>query len=245
MENKFNDTFFCVKASELRVDDSFMKNLPKTEAERELMISLVVFITQGAKDFYCFKRDPLIADVEVVHRHIVVAEPLKGLSYYEWEKVARSLDYDRNSRIGAKREYVLLLGVLIKKLVRSGWTIEDAWDVVCNNPKKLFECNIESEEISILINILKTCKILSVSTYDKRQDVAFYVVKTNKSLLSFDDITYNISEYDSVMDMYFSDYIPPSTGNPFQQQLNELSREATDVKGEIREEIAWIVMDVK
>ena len=44
---------------------------------------------------------------------------------------------ERASRLGIKTEYIAFLGVLIKKLVDSGWKVDDAWDAVCNDSKKL------------------------------------------------------------------------------------------------------------
>lgn len=243
MKNKFNDALFRVKASNLSIEDAFMKKLPKTENERDLMISLAILM-QDAKDFYCFKRQSFVDGIGMVAGYNIIPDSLDGLSYNQWNETARGLDYDRNSRIASKKEYILLLGVLIKDLVNAGWAIDGAWEAVCEIPDKLFKSGETKGDIPALIDIVKSSKMLATTFPEKLSDVvAFYVVQTDKNLYNFSSVRYQMSEYDQVMHDYFRDYIPPATGNPFQAQLDELSTEALDVKEEKREEIAWIVMD--
>ena len=44
---------------------------------------------------------------------------------------------ERGSRLGTSTEYISFLGVLIKKLVYSGWEVSSAWDAVCNDSYEL------------------------------------------------------------------------------------------------------------
>ena len=242
MENKFNDALFLVKASKLSIEDAFMKNLPKTENERDLMINLAVTM-QGAKDFVCFKRQTFVDGVGMILGYDIIPGHIKYASYNDWNNIARWWDNGTNARISSKKEYTLLLGVLIKELVKSGWSVEDAWDAVCNNSKRLFDAKELTGDLAILINIIKSPKMLKPTFHENVSDIAFYVAKTDTNLYDFSSVTYEKSEYDLVIDMYFRDYTPPATGNPYQDELDKLSREVKDVKSEKREEIAWIVMD--
>lgn len=243
MKNKFNDAFFLVKASKLSAEDAFMKKLPKTDSERDLMISLAV-LSQDAKDFYCFKRQCFVDGIGMIAGYNIIPDSLEGLSYNHWYEIARDLEYDSNSRVASKREYNLLLGVLIKELVNADWSTEDAWDAVCNNSDKLFKSGEVEGDIPILIDIVKSSKMIAPNFHEKASNIAFYVAQTDKNLYNFSCVTYEMSEYDIVMETYFKDYTPPATGNPYQEELDKLSKEVKDVKEEKRKEIAWIVMDV-
>lgn len=242
MENKFNDMLFLVDASNLSVDDYFMKTLPETDNERDLMISLAI-LSQDAKDFYCFKKQSFVEGIGMIAGYNIIPNSLDGLSYNQWYETARNLDYDSNPRIASKKEYTLLLGVLIKELVNAGWGKECAWDAVCNNSDKLFRYAEITGDVPTLIDIVKSSKMLTPTFFKNASDIAFYVVQTDKNLYDFSPVTYEKSEYDLVMDSYFRDYTPPATGNPYQEELDKLSKDAPDVKAEKRKEIAWIVMD--
>lgn len=242
MKNNFNDGLFLVKASKLNVEGAFMKRLPKTDSERDLMIALAVLM-QDAKDFYCFKRQTFVDSIGMVVGYNIIPDSLEGLSYNQWVAIARGLDYDKNSRIGSKREYILLLGVLLKELVNDGWSIDDAWEAVCNSTDMLLKSCETKGDIPILIDIVKTSKMLALTSRDNESNSAFYVTHTEKDFYNFSRVESEKSEYDIVMDSYFRDYTPPSTGNPYQEELDKLSKDAPDVKAEKRKEIAWIVMD--
>lgn len=242
MKNKFNDVLFRVNASSLSVEADFMKNFPKTDNERDLMIGLAI-ASQDARDFFCFKRQTFADGIGMILGYDIISKPLEYASYSEWEHIARWWDFDSNTRISSKREYTLLLGVLISELVKCGWDRELAWDAVCNDSEKLFRFAEMTGDVPELIDIVKSPKMLRPTFQENVSDIAFYVVKTEKNLYDFSPVTYEKSEYDMVMDTYFGDYTPPVTGNPYQEELDKLSRDVKDVKAEKRKEIAWIVMD--
>ena len=64
-------------------------------------------------------------------------KPAVGKSYNWWFDTAKKYDPSRNSRLGTRLEYGAFLGVLIKKLVEEGKSVEWAWNAVCNDSKEL------------------------------------------------------------------------------------------------------------
>ena len=93
-------------------------------------------ISSGVSDFYRPKLDPSL-DSQGKICYQPGLRPAVGKSYNWWEKNAKEFCPERKSRLGTKSEYVAFLGVLIKKLVASGWSIADAWNAVCNDSREL------------------------------------------------------------------------------------------------------------
>jgi len=241
MEKKISNDVLLIKASELSVNDSFMNYLPKTHAERKLMISLVEIISKSRpKNFYCFIHEPSYSDDGFMVSGTLIPCSQKGVTFYEWEKISKELAPGNKSRIGVKREFILMLGVAIKLLIKIGWEEEEAWNAICNNPEKIMQSTDNSPEILFLKNLLKTHVMIDVDSYG---DTAFHLVDTGKNFFNFYDVDYQISEYDYVVDNYFNDYTFPCGKSPFQDTLDSLSKEAPDVKDEKRNAIAWIIMD--
>ena len=166
------DAFVLVEASKLSLRDEFMKHKPKTEREERFKKQLTDAIKKGIKDFWRPKYDPSFNEEQTGICHVEGKRPAVGKSYNWWNKVAKAFCPERHSRLGTKSEYVAFLGVLIKKLVESGWEVEDAWRAVCcdsrelghywNSPnvKNAFE-DTGSREICGFFDLANTCKILA------------------------------------------------------------------------------------
>lgn len=173
VSGKTEDIFVLVEASKLSLSDKFMKYKPKTAEERNFKELLTKAIKRGLSDFYRPKYDPSFRNEDSPEIEFVAGKrPAVGHSYNWWEKTAKEFKPERHSRLGTKFEYVAFLGVLIKKLVDNGWTIEKAWDAVCNDSKELghywnsenaqhcFE-NTGSREICGFCDLANTFKILA------------------------------------------------------------------------------------
>jgi len=165
------DLIALVEASKLSLTDDFMQHIPETEEEAEFKKLLVSAIEKGIPDFYRPRLDPSFnKDGEICFE--VGLKPAVEKSYDFWEDKAKSFWPEHNSRLGTKDEYVAFLGVLIKKLVASGWSVEEAWEAVCNNSFRLgcylntntLDRVIEptgSREIAGFFDLANTYKILA------------------------------------------------------------------------------------
>jgi len=127
-----------IKASSLSLDDEFMQHIPTTKGEERLKDWLKSVISKKIKDFCRPVIDPgwnyrgkLI--------YITGLRPMLGKSYSWWANNAEKAfsDWGGKARLGTKDEYIAFCGVLIKKLVSNGWSVDDAWDAVCNDSSKL------------------------------------------------------------------------------------------------------------
>lgn len=130
-----NETFMLVEASKLSLNDSFMQYEPKTDKERKFKLLLEQAIKRGLKDFKRPKYDPSFCGDGICYES--GKAPAVGKSYNWWNQVAKKFKPEYNSRLGTMTEYVAFLGVLIKQLVESGWSVEEAWNAVCNDSKEL------------------------------------------------------------------------------------------------------------
>lgn len=133
-----NETFMLVEASKLSLNDKFMQYEPKEDDGRVLQYKrlLTKAIKSGLlKDFWRPKCDPSFNEGGICYES--GKKPAVGKSYNWWSQVAKRFKPEYNSRLGTKTDYVAFLGVLIKKLVENGWTVERAWNAVCNDSKEL------------------------------------------------------------------------------------------------------------
>lgn len=128
--------FKLVPASQLSLEDGWMKHQPKTEAERNFKELVETAIKRGLKDFWRPVCDPSFDD-----NGRICYEPGKmpavGENYNWWAKTAKEFKPEKESRLGTKTEYIAFLAVLIKELVNSGKSVKWAWNAVCNNSKEL------------------------------------------------------------------------------------------------------------
>ena len=166
------DAFVLVEASKLSLDDEFMKYEPQTKREKEFKEQLTETIKKGIKDFWRPKYDPSFNEEGTGICFVAGKKPAIEKSYNWWNKAARAFCPERHSRLGTKSEYVAFLGVLIKKLVESGWKVEEAWNAVCCDSRELghyrhsknamrdFE-DTGSREICGFFDLANTYKILA------------------------------------------------------------------------------------
>lgn len=137
LENHGNFTqFVLVKASSLSLADAFMKYEPEAWIAQEFKKTLTEVIKEGVHDFYRPNMDPSF-DSHGKICYQAGLEPAVGKSYNWWEKNAKDFCPERKSRLGTMSEYVAFIGVLLKKLVESGWSIADAWNAVAYDSKNL------------------------------------------------------------------------------------------------------------
>ena len=136
-QENLQDVFVLVEASKLSLDDEFMKHEPKTEREETFKEQLTEAIKKGVKDFWRPKYDPSFNEEGTGICYVEGKEPALFEAYDWWKEVARAFCPERRSRLGTKSEYVAFLGVLIKKLIESGWKVEEAWSAVCNDSSEL------------------------------------------------------------------------------------------------------------
>jgi hypothetical protein len=137
MQKKHNNVgCILVEASKLSLTDDFMNYQPKTLREEMLKESISKAITIGTKDFHRPIMDPSYANKACDIIHYKAGEsPATEKSYNFWKETLK--DPDSRWCFGTKSQYVSFLGVLIKMLVAKEWTVEEAWDAICNDSKKL------------------------------------------------------------------------------------------------------------
>lgn len=128
--------FKLVPASQLSLEDDFLKYSPKTKKEQNFKNRVETAIKSGLKDFWRPVYDPSFYNyVRICYEPGKM--PAVGKSYNWWAKTANEFKPEQGSRLGTKSEYVAFLAVLIKELVNSGKSVEWAWNAVCNNSKEL------------------------------------------------------------------------------------------------------------
>lgn len=172
IETMISETFVLVEASKLRTNDDFMKHKPKTYEEEKFKKRLTEVIENGVKDFWRPKYDPSFTKEGKGICYMEGKKPAVEKSYNWWKKTAEAFCPRRHSRLGTKSEYVAFLGVLIKKLVESGWDVAEAWSAVCNDSRNLGYYwdstnadnkleNTGSREVCGFFDIANTYKILA------------------------------------------------------------------------------------
>ena len=124
-----------IEASKLSLNDEIMKYNPTTDEEKAFKELLSEAIKSELKDFYRPVLDPSFNDYMTGICYEFGNKPAVGKSYYWWENTAK--EFMKNLRLGTRYEYVAFLGLLIKKLVESGWSISKSWRAVCTDSKEL------------------------------------------------------------------------------------------------------------
>ena len=135
METDTEMKFKKVPASELRLDDDFMKYQPKTKEGEDFKNLVEIAIKSGLKDFWCPVCDPSFD-----RKGRICYEPDKefatGKRYKWWKRKAKKFCPERKSRLGTKNEYFAYLATVIKELVEVGKPVEWAWNAVSNEKRK-------------------------------------------------------------------------------------------------------------
>ena len=172
-QQKINlDNWIFIEASKLNLDEEFMQYEPKTANEKTLKRFLSEGIQNGLKDFYCAKYNPSLNEEGTGICYEPGKFPAVGFSYEDWEKLAKEFYPERNSRLGNKYEYSAFMAEIIKLLIADNWTVEEAWNEVCNDSIKLghyYNCEdakndfeeTGSREVCGFCDLANTYKILA------------------------------------------------------------------------------------
>jgi len=131
-----DEMFVLIEASKLSMDDEFMQYQPKTDREKEFKDLLENVIKKGIADFWCPRMDPTLDEAENICFK-AGEKPAVGKSYNWWRENAKNFNPRWSSRLGTRSQYVAFLGVLIKALVAEDWTVDEAWNLVCNDSRQL------------------------------------------------------------------------------------------------------------
>lgn len=136
-ELSFEEKFPIVRASELSLEDAFLKHEPTNNKQKRLKDSLIAGINEGLKDFRCPAMDPSFdKDGNLVYE--AGNQPAVGYSARFWAEKLKQFMPEKNSRMGTLREHDALLGLLIKYLIEERkYKVPAAWETVCDDSKKL------------------------------------------------------------------------------------------------------------
>lgn len=129
--------FILIDAEKLSMNDKFMQYEPKYRIERETKDLISEAIQKGVKNFYRPRGDVSFTADGNGLCYAPGKMPAVDKSFNWHEKAAKNFMPERNSRLGSKYEYGAFEGVLIKKLVAEGKTVETAWHEVCCDSRKL------------------------------------------------------------------------------------------------------------
>ena len=141
-ETEKNETSSIFESKlECRIDPNlfageWLNHQPTTPRQKE---TLHLYLDAKAKGrlhtFTCMTIDPSVKDGKLVYQKGL---PIKtGFSQRQWAKMLREYNPSRNSRQMTRTEYACRNLFLIQRLVESGYEIEEAWKVICDDSKKI------------------------------------------------------------------------------------------------------------
>ena len=123
-----------IEAEELSINDAFLQYEPRTEREIETKMLILEAIENKVKNFKRPICDPSFTDDSKTDICFKAGNmPAVGKSYNWWANIAKK----HNMKLGTRLQYGAFLGVLIKKLIKAGDSVEWAWNAVCNDSKEL------------------------------------------------------------------------------------------------------------
>ncbi len=85
--------------------------------------------------FTCMTIYPSVKDGKLVYQKGLPV--VTGFSQRDWEKMLKEFNPSRNSRQMTLTEYMCKILFIIQKLVKSGYEIEAAWEMVCDASQKI------------------------------------------------------------------------------------------------------------
>ena len=130
----FDETFVLIRASELSASDRFISSfVPMTYEQKVFKNELLTVIRKGVKDFWKPRFDPTFDENNKGIAFALDSYIATERTYKWWVNAAKEFWPERNSRLGTYSQYVAFLGVLIKTLFESGWSLLRAWHAVCND----------------------------------------------------------------------------------------------------------------
>ena len=127
-----------VEASELTMDMPLMKHIPQNDEETAEMNFLIKAIHNNELyDFMRPKMDPAFTSDGLGIEFIAGKNPATGYFFNWWTNF---LNKYPEFRIGQEKEYRAFLAVLIKRMIESGISVEEAWKLVYRDSKTIGHC---------------------------------------------------------------------------------------------------------
>lgn len=141
-ETEKNETFSIFESElECRIDPNlfageWLNHQPTTQRQKEtLNLYLDAKANGRLHTFTCMTIDPSVKDGKLVYQKGL---PIKtGFSQNKWAKMLKDYNPSRNSRQMTRTEFACRNLFLIQKLVKSGYEIEEAWEAVCDDSRKI------------------------------------------------------------------------------------------------------------
>lgn len=128
--------FPVVNVSSLSTEDEFLKYNPKNAYEENIKLSIIKIISKGLPDFRAQKIDPSCDENENIF-YKAGSMPAVGKSATWWYIKAQSFMPEKGSRLGTTEERLAFLALIIKELIKRGYSVDDAWSAVCEGSKNL------------------------------------------------------------------------------------------------------------
>lgn len=159
----------------------WLNHQPSTRTQKEILHLYLDAKANGRlHTFTCMKIDPSVKDGKLVYQKGL---PIKtDFSQNQWTKMLKDYKPSRNSRQMTRTEYVCRNLFLIQKLVESGYEIEESWQAVCDdsrkighysdsyNPKNNFEAT-GSREICGFCDLGNVSKLIAQDPWDDEDGV--------------------------------------------------------------------------
>ena len=125
--------FPIVKASELSLEDEFLRHNPETENQKVFKERLIQVIKSGISDFRAQKIAPSFdakGNITYKYDHSVATKQ----SAKWWYDKAKEFIPERNSRLGTTDERIAFLGILLKELIsEKKLAVDEAWRAICDD----------------------------------------------------------------------------------------------------------------
>ena len=154
----------------------WLNHQPTTRRQKEtLNLYLDAKANGRLHTFTCMTIDPSVKDGKLVYQKGLPI--ITGFSQNQWEKMLKDYNPSRNSRQMTRTEYACRNLFLIQKLVKSGYEIEEAWKVVCDDSRKIaYYCNPDnlkyvpeptgSREVCGFCDLGNTWKLIAEDPWD-------------------------------------------------------------------------------
>lgn len=164
--------FNLIEASKLKKDDDFIQKVEpfgKVKIFREKLIG-ILDSANNIHDFYVQGVDPSLNEDGTGIQYVTGKMPAVGHSFNWGRKVAFEYAHYNGSRLGTDVEYYLFCGVLIKELIEAGYSVNEAWNMVCVNSADIGNYNgkgkvriMPTGSVKILrfADLANTCKWLT------------------------------------------------------------------------------------
>ena len=125
--------FPIVKASELSLEDEFLRHNPETENQKVFKERLIQVIKSGISDFRAQKIAPSFDEQgKITYKYGDDVATKKSVEW--WYDKAKEFIPERNSRLGTTDERIAFLGILLKELIsEKKLAVDEAWRAICDD----------------------------------------------------------------------------------------------------------------